>query len=274
MQLRHEFGSPVTSDLMTRRPFVGGNWKMNTDLESGTVLAQALATDLKRGSESIDVVVFPPFPYLQSVGRAIDGSAIALGAQNVSSEVNGALTGEVSAEMLLDLGATWVLVGHSERRHRLGEPDSLVAEKFAMAIESGLSVVLCVGETLVQRTTGHAHKTVLHQLASAFECIPADSLARVVIAYEPVWAIGTGVAATAIDAEEAHGVIRGFIGSRYDSELASGIRIVYGGSVVPGNAKTIFAAPGVDGGLIGGASLKSADFLSICSSAMIGIATG
>ncbi len=259
---------------MTRRLFVGGNWKMNTDLESGTALASALATEFKHGSDAIDVVVFPPYPYLQSVGRVIDGSSIALGAQDVSSEVNGALTGEVSAEMLLDLGVKWALVGHSERRHRLGEADSLVAEKFDMAIESGLSVVLCVGETLVQRTTGHAHKVVLDQLASAFQCIPADALARVVIAYEPVWAIGTGVAATADDAEEAHGVIRGFIGSRYDSELASGIRIVYGGSVVPGNAKTIFAAPGVDGGLIGGASLKPTDFLSICSSAMIGIATG
>ncbi len=257
-----------------RRPFVGGNWKMNTDLESGTVLAQTLAAQWKQNADVCDVVLFPPFPYLQSVARAIDGSSLALGAQDVSSEVNGALTGEVSAEMLIDIGVTWVLVGHSERRHRLGEPDSLVAEKFAMAIASGLSVVLCVGETLLQRSAGNAHEIVVSQLSSAFERIPSDALERVVIAYEPVWAIGTGVAATAEDAQGAHGVIREFIGSRYDSELASGIRIVYGGSLVPGNAKTIFAAPGVDGGLLGGASLKAADFLSICSSAMIGIATG
>lgn len=259
---------------MTRRPFVGGNWKMNTDLESGTALAQAFAAQWKESADAVDVVVFPPYPYLHSIGRVIDGSFIALGAQDVSSEVNGALTGEVSAEMLVDIGVKWVLVGHSERRHRLGESDSLVAEKFSMAIESGLSVVLCVGETLDQRSAGRTHEVVAHQLTSACERLSADTLGRVVIAYEPVWAIGTGVAATAKDAEDAHREIRAFIGSRYDSELASGIRIVYGGSLVPGNAKTIFAAPGVDGGLVGGASLKATDFLSICSSAMIGITAG
>jgi len=247
---------------------------MNTDLESGTALAQSVATQWKQNADAVDVVIFPPYPYLQTLSRAIDSSTIALGAQDVSSEANGALTGEVSAEMLLDIGVTWVLVGHSERRHRLGESDSLVAEKFSMAIESGLSVVLCVGETFDQRTAGRAHEVVAHQVASAFERIRVDALSRIVIAYEPVWAIGTGLAATAQDAQAAHHEVRESIASRYDVEFASRIRIIYGGSLVPGNAKTIFAAPGVDGGLIGGASLKAPDFLSICSSALIGIAAG
>lgn len=259
---------------MNRRPFVGGNWKMNTDLISGTALAQAVATQWKQSADAVDVVIFPPYPYLQAVARVTNGTVIALGAQDVSSEANGALTGEVSAEMLLDIGVTWVLVGHSERRHRLGESDSLVAEKFSMAIESGLSVVLCVGETLDQRTAGTAHEVVAHQVENAFERIRADVLSQIVIAYEPLWAIGTGLAATAKDVQDAHQEIRESIASRYDAELASRVRIIYGGSLVPGNAKTLFAAPGVDGGLIGGASLKAPDFLAICSSALIGIAAG
>lgn len=247
---------------------------MNTDLASGAALAQALATESADRSAPLDVVVFPPFPYLQSVGRLLSASAIALGAQDLSSEANGALTGEVSAEMLTDLGVTWVLVGHSERRHRLGESDALVAEKLAMALESGLSVVLCVGETLEQRKSGCAHEVVAKQLESALQRLSADFAREIVIAYEPVWAIGTGVAATADDAREAHQEIRAVATSRYDSKLASGIRIVYGGSLVPGNARTIFAEPGVDGGLVGGASLKAGDFLSICSAATIGITAG
>lgn len=245
---------------------------MNTDLASSAALAHALTAPQGDADESIDVVVFPPFPYLQSVGALLSASTIALGAQDLSSEANGARTGEVSAEMLRDLGVRWVLVGHSERRHRLGESDALVAEKLAMALESGLSVVLCVGETLAQREAGEAHAVVAKQLGSAFHRLSAESVGEIVIAYEPVWAIGTGVAATAGDAREAHHEIRSFLTSRYDSELASGVRIVYGGSLVPGNAKTIFAEPGVDGGLVGGASLKAGDFLSIRSAAAIGIA--
>ena len=247
---------------------------MNTDLATARTLATALAAQWTEGSSSVDVVLFVPFPYLESVARMIASSALALGAQDLSSEANGALTGEVSAEMLTDLGVTWVLVGHSERRHRIGESDALVAEKLAMALESGLSVVLCVGENLEQREAGHAHEVVARQLHSALAQIAREDLDRVVIAYEPIWAIGTGIAATAVDAAEAHREIRACLASRYDSELASGIRIVYGGSLVPGNAKTIFASLGVDGGLVGGASLKVHDFLSICSAAMIGVSAG
>ncbi len=247
---------------------------MNTDLASGEALARTVGAECVPGLGSLDVVVFPPFPYLQSVGGALQGSAIELGAQDLSSEANGALTGEVSAEMLMDLGVAWVLVGHSERRHRLGESEALVEEKLTMALESGLSAVLCVGETLEQRRAGRAHEIVRHQLTSALHRLSADFAREIVIAYEPVWAIGTGVAATASDAREAHHEIREFMSSRYDSELASGVRIVYGGSLVPGNAKTIFAELGVDGGLVGGASLKAGDFLSICSAATIGIAAG
>ncbi len=263
-----------TIATMSRRPFVGGNWKMNTDLATGVALAQAIDSRWNQSQDAVDVVLFPPFPYLQAVGRAMSGGVVSLGAQDLSSEANGALTGEVSAEMLTDVGVTWVLVGHSERRHKLCEPNSVVADKFAMAIESGLSVVLCVGETQAERSAGQANHVVGRQLKSAFERVSPESLAKIVIAYEPVWAIGTGVVATPHDAEEAHQEIRGFIGSRYDPELAAGIRIVYGGSLAPGHAKTLFSVPGVDGGLVGGASLQANDFLSICSSAMIGIVAG
>ncbi len=247
---------------------------MNTDLASATALAQGIAAQWKEPTDAVEVVVFAPFPYLQSVGQAIEGSSLRLGAQDLSSEANGAFTGEVSAEMLVDLGVTWVLVGHSERRHALGESESLVAEKLMMAIESGLSVVLCVGETTQQRGAGQAHEVVAHQLRSASSALAPEAWDRIVVAYEPIWAIGTGVAATAQDAAEAHREIRSFMSSRYDSELASKVRIVYGGSLGPGNAKTIFAASGVDGGLVGGASLKTADFLAICESALFGIAAG
>ncbi len=252
---------------MAMRPFVGGNWKMNLDANGATALASAVALGAPACQGAVDIVVFPPFPFLERVARALGDSGVELGAQDLSSEANGARTGEVSAEMLRDVGASWVIVGHSERRQHLGETDARVADKLLMALESGLRCVLCVGESLEQRKANREAEVVGSQVAAALAAIPAAQVHSVVVAYEPIWAIGTGVVATPQDAEAAHGAIREALTSRYDSALARETRVVYGGSLAPGNAKALFARPGVDGGLVGGASLKAPDFLAICSAA-------
>lgn len=238
---------------------------MNGDLAGGVELAEDVAAGARDAVMAMDIVVFPAFPYLQSVGRALGHSGIGLGAQDVSAEANGAFTGEVSAEMLLDLGVQWAIVGHSERRHAIGEPEALVADKCRMALDSGLKVVLCVGETAKERAAGEAHMVVSRQMRSALGGVGREELSRMVIAYEPVWAIGTGVSATPGDAREAHREIRNTLRSLYDAELSEAARVVYGGSLSPGNAASIVAEPGVDGGLVGGASLKSGDFLAIAA---------
>ncbi|MFM7480618.1 MAG: triose-phosphate isomerase [Planctomycetota bacterium] len=254
-----------------RRPFIGGNWKMNTDHASARALAHAIAEG-KAAEGAADVVVFPPFPYLLPVAEVLVGSSIALGAQDLSSEVNGARTGEVSAEMLRDVGASWVIVGHSERRHKIGESEALIADKLSMALGSGLRAVLCVGETREERDAGKAHDIIAGQLRSALAAIDAAAMDDVVIAYEPVWAIGTGISAQPADAGEAHREIRSALVARYDARLASSVRVVYGGSLVPATAKSIFSVDGVDGGLVGGASLKAHDFLALCAAATVGVA--
>ncbi|MBM4008100.1 MAG: triose-phosphate isomerase [Planctomycetes bacterium] len=254
-----------------RRPFIGGNWKMNTDHASARSLAHAVAAGTTAECAA-DVVIFPPFPYLLPAAEALVGSSVALGAQDVSSEVNGARTGEISAEMLRDVGASWVIVGHSERRHKLGESEALIADKISMALGSGLRAVLCVGETHQEREAGKAHDIIAAQLCSALAAIDAAAMDDVVIAYEPVWAIGTGITAQPADVGEAHHKIRSALAARYDARLASNVRVVYGGSLVPATAKSIFAVDGVDGGLVGGASLKAHDFLALCTAAMVGVA--
>ncbi|MSR17554.1 MAG: triose-phosphate isomerase [Phycisphaerales bacterium] len=246
-----------------RRPFVGGNWKMNTDLASGVELAQRLATSMREIVLHSDVVVFPPSPYLHSVGKALGISGIGLGAQDVSAEANGAHTGEVSCEMLLDLGCTHVIVGHSERRHGRGESDELVGAKTQIALASGLTCVLCVGETGAERKAGLAHEVTGRQLRVGLHGIELGALEGLVIAYEPVWAIGTGVSATVSDAAEAHREIRRQLSLLYNAELAARTRIIYGGSCTPGNVQSLLSQPGVDGGLIGGASLQAEAFLAI-----------
>lgn len=245
---------------------------MNTDRTSGAALVAALVAGCGDLAEGVEIVVFPPFPYLDLVRRSLGESEISLGGQDLSNDANGALTGEVSAEMLLDSGAQWVLVGHSERRQRMGECDALVADKLLMALESGLSSVLCVGETLEQREAGSSSRVISAQIVSALDHVHPAQFQRVVVAYEPIWAIGTGVVASPQDAADAHAAIRDALTSRYDSALARETRVVYGGSLAPGNAKALFAQPGVDGGLVGGASLKAPDFLSICSAAAFGVA--
>ncbi len=252
-----------------RKPFVGGNWKMNTDQRGAGDLARGVADGIADLS-GVDVAVFPPFPYLLTVGSVLRerSSTIKLGAQDFYHQPDGAFTGEVSVSMLRDCGVQVVLVGHSERRHVIGEPDGLINEKTLAALEAGLEVVLCVGEKIEQREAGKTDAVNLGQTALGLAGVSPEQMARVTIAYEPVWAIGTGKTATPDDAQAAHARIRSFVRfGLYDQHVAEALRIQYGGSVKPSNAAELFALPDVDGGLIGGASLKPADFVQIARAA-------
>jgi triosephosphate isomerase len=254
-----------------RKPFVGGNWKMNTNTASAKALAAGVLTSIRPDTLArVDVAIFPPFPYLLTVGGMLRdaSSPILLGAQDFSPEKNGALTGEVSLEMLADCGVRAVLVGHSERRHVIREPESLIASKARAALATpGLHCLLCIGETIEERRAGQTDAVNERQLRSALDGIPKPNLAGLTIAYEPVWAIGTGVNATPEDARLAHAHIRRVLATLSDADTADSTRIQYGGSVKPSNARELFSQPGVDGGLIGGASLKSDDFCAIVSAA-------
>ena len=245
-----------------RRPFIAGNWKMNLDRAGAVALARTLREQLD-GVEARDVAVFPPFVYLPDVAEALAGSSLRVGAQDVCERKAGAFTGEVSADMLRDVGAALTLVGHSERRHVYGEGDELCNAKLHAALAGGLEVVLCVGETLDEREAGHTEEVNGHQLTRGLEGVSADDLARVTIAYEPVWAIGTGRTATPEQAGEVHGYLRGILAGLYDDSAAERIRIQYGGSVKPENAAELLSLPDVDGALVGGASLKAESFVPI-----------
>lgn len=214
-----------------------------------------------------EVAVCPPFPYLAQVGARLAGSPIALGAQSVSEHPQGAYTGEVAAEMLADLGCAYVLVGHSERRSLYGETDAVVAAKFAAVQRAGLMPVLCVGETLAERESGATEAVVGRQLAAVIDRLGVAALAAAVVAYEPVWAIGSGVTASPAQAQAVHAAIRARVAG-LDAGIADGLRILYGGSVKPQNAVDLFGQPDIDGGLIGGAALVAGDFLAICQAAV------
>jgi triosephosphate isomerase (TIM) len=248
-----------------RRPIVAGNWKMHGSRAENARLIEALTAQFPAESAA-QCVVCPPFVYAQDVGRLLRDSPIELGAQSVCAEAQGAYTGEVSASMLKDVGCTYVIVGHSERRALFGEDDVLVARKYAAAQSKGLMPILCVGEQLAEREEGQTNAVVARQLDAVLELSGAASLANAVIAYEPVWAIGTGKVATPDQAQEVHAFIRGRIAAR-DAKIAGEARILYGGSVKAGNAVELFAMPDVDGGLIGGASLKAEEFLAILAAA-------
>lgn len=251
-----------------RKPFLGGNWKMNTNRTTGSDLARGV-TDGLISVDGVDAALFPPFPYLLTV-RAIlrdRGSSIRLGAQDVFHLPDGAYTGEVSVAMLRDCGTQTVLVGHSERRHVIGEKDELINKKLRGVLESGLDAVLCVGETLDERTAGHQDIITARQVRTGLADIPASYAERLVIAYEPVWAIGTGKTATPQDAQDAHAQIRQLIERLYGKDTAGRLRIIYGGSLKPDIAPDILAQPDVDGGLVGGASLNAADFVSLAKAA-------
>ncbi len=217
-------------------------------------------------SANVELLVCPPFPYLAQVAGLLEGSAIGLGAQTVSEHAHGAYTGEVSADMLVDIGCDYVIVGHSERRALYAESNADVAAKFSAALDSGLKPILCVGETLEQRENGETEAVVKAQLEAVLDTVGIAGFTTAVVAYEPVWAIGTGLTASPEQAQEVHGTIRELLASR-DAEIAAALLILYGGSVKGDNAQGLFAMPDIDGGLIGGASLKAEDFLAIAEAA-------
>lgn len=246
-----------------RRKIVAGNWKLQGSREFTT----ALVAELVRAGvpAGVEMVVIPPYPY---IGLAVDkaGGVLAVGGQDVSVHVKGAYTGEVAAAMLADVGARYVLVGHSERRQYHGESSSLVADKFKAALAAGLVPVLCVGETLAEREGGQMEAVIAAQLQPVLDLVGATGLGQGVVAYEPVWAIGTGVTASPAQAQDVHAFIRGVVAAA-DATIADSLSILYGGSVKPDNAVELFAQPDVDGGLVGGASLVAADFVAIASAA-------
>jgi len=252
-----------------RKPFVGGNWKMNVHRDDAIALARAVAEKCS-DTEAVDVAVFPAFPYLATVSQTLcdAGSQVMVGAQDFYTQPDGAFTGEVSLAMLKDVGCKAVLVGHSERRHVIGEGDVLLNEKVLKALDAGLHVVLCIGEQLEQREAGQTDAINVGQLGYGLAGVSAEDVKNnVTIAYEPVWAIGTGKTASADDAQQAHAAIRDYLTFAYSGDVAQSVRVQYGGSCKPGNAAELFGQVDIDGGLIGGASLKPDDFAAICDAA-------
>jgi triosephosphate isomerase len=245
-----------------RKPLIAGNWKMNGS-HSGN---QQLLNEIIAGSKQLtntELAVFPPFVYIAQAQQLLKETKISWGAQNFSYKDDGAYTGEISAKMLLDLDCRYVLIGHSERRTLYGETDKDVALKYSKAITVGLSPIICVGETLEEKNAGITHQIISCQLGAIFASEASiEGLKNAIIAYEPVWAIGTGLAASPIDAQEVHAMIREQV-AEFDKGIAEQLRILYGGSVKPSNAAELFSMPDIDGGLIGGASLNSEEFLGI-----------
>lgn len=253
-----------------RRPLIAGNWKMNLNGEQAVDLATAVASLAK--TEHADVVICPPAVYLDQVLEAVRavrliGRDFSIGAQNVSDQPNGALTGEISVAMLEDLGVSYVILGHSERRQFLNETDAVVNAKLRTVLGSSLTPIVCVGETLTEREQGDTLAVVRRQVAGAFSGIPVELARKAVLAYEPVWAIGTGKTATPEQAQEVHGDLRKLMGEQYNDELAATVRILYGGSVKADNAADLISKPDIDGALVGGASLQAETFLKIIAAA-------
>jgi triosephosphate isomerase len=250
--------------MSSRRKIVAGNWKMNLDRAQARSLAEAVA---KRSPEAgtADLVLCPPAVYLDAVATAVADSPVALGGQTVHDKTNGAFTGEVAPPMLVDLGCRYVIVGHSERRMLFGETDAIVNAKAKAALAAGLTPIVCVGETLEEREAGRTGDVVTAQVRGSLAGLPPADVAGLVIAYEPVWAIGTGRVATPQQAQEVHELIRRVVGALTSPDVAGRVRIQYGGSVKPDNAADLAAQPDIDGALVGGASLKADDFLGIAA---------
>ncbi|MFL6719070.1 MAG: triose-phosphate isomerase [Burkholderiaceae bacterium] len=247
-----------------RRKLITGNWKMNGGLASNAALLSAVKSEL--GQPSCQVAVCAPAPYLAQCQQLLSGTPVAWGAQDVSVHDVGAYTGEVSAAMLKDFDCAYVIVGHSERRAYHGESDEMVGRKAARAIAAGLIPIVCVGETLSEREAGQTEQVVQRQLEAVLVQLPGNDVEKMVVAYEPVWAIGTGKTATPQMAQDVHAFLRSRIAAR-DAQAATGMQILYGGSMKPDNAAELLAMPDIDGGLIGGAALKAADFLAIVRAA-------
>ena len=249
-----------------RRFFIAGNWKMNLNRQQSVELAKGVAAGAQK-FPAVELAVCPVSVYLDAVGQAIKGGAVGLGAQNMYHEASGAFTGEVSAAMLLDVGCRYVILGHSERRHLLGETDEQINRKVLAALSAGLIPIVCVGELLSEREAGKTAEVIRRQFEGSLAGITADQMRKVVIAYEPVWAIGTGKVATPDQAQQVHLDLRKLIAARYNADVAQAVRIQYGGSVKPGNAAELLSQPDIDGALVGGASLKADEFLGIVAGA-------
>jgi triosephosphate isomerase (TIM) len=260
---RYPFALFELRGIAMRRPFVAGNWKMYGSRAS----AESLVAEIAAGPPSgIDIAVLPPFPYVAALIERHAGTRIAFGAQDLSEHAEGAYTGEVAGAMLKDIGCTFVLAGHSERRRYHAESDDLVALKFVAAQDAGIVPILCVGETLEERDANATERVIARQLDAVIARTGIDAFTAAVVAYEPVWAIGTGRTATPEQAQDVHRFIRDKLAG-LDGTIAGSLRILYGGSVKPSNAAELFGQPDVDGGLIGGASLVARDFLAICVAA-------
>jgi triosephosphate isomerase len=253
----------VASD---RRPIIGGNWKMNTTVRTALDLAEDLVRRLGDVAR-VDVVLCPPFPNLETVYKVIEGSTLQLGAQDVFWEQSGAYTGEVSAQMLTAVGCQWVIVGHSERRRLIGESSEMVNRKLHAALHGDLNIILAVGETGEERHAGRTEAVCEEQLFGSLANVARERMAQIVIAYEPVWAIGTGETATPDQAREAHAHVRYVLERIYGQDVAQATRIQYGGSVTAANAQELMSQPGVDGALVGGASLKPDEFAAVVKAA-------
>jgi triosephosphate isomerase len=249
-----------------RKKFIAGNWKMNTSRADGVALAAAVANAVGN-SAKVEVAVCPPSLYLEAIGKAIAGSAVGLGAQNCYHEAKGAFTGEISPGMLVDIGCTYVILGHSERRAIFRESSGDVNRKVLAALAAGLVPIVCVGETLDERKANRTTAIVREQIEGSLAGLSAEQMQSLVIAYEPVWAIGTGVVATPEQAEEVHADLRKLLETRYNPAVAASVRIQYGGSVNAENAATLLGQPNIDGALVGGASLKADGFLAIIKAA-------
>jgi triosephosphate isomerase len=250
-----------------RRTIAAGNWKMNMDHVEGASLAGSIAAGLEGREPACEVVLIPPFTTLPAVAEAVEGSGVLTGAQDIWYEEKGAFTGEISAGMISRLGCRYVLVGHSERRHVMGEGPEILSKKLRAALSGSLSPIYCIGETLDHRESGIATRIVTEQVGEVLEGLSGDDMARTVIAYEPVWAIGTGKTATPEDADGMHAVIRGVLEGIFGKTVADGTPILYGGSVKPENAASLLAMKDIDGALVGGASLDAESFLGIVSAA-------
>jgi triosephosphate isomerase len=249
-----------------RKPYVAGNWKMNKTIAESVALATELREKLPRDAKA-QVAVIPQFLALSKVAEVLESSPIGVGAQDVFYEKNGAFTGEISREMLRDAGATFALVGHSERRHVIGETDAIVRKKLEALLGGGLEVILCIGEKLEEREAGKTEERLTIQTRAGLQGLAKSDMTRVTIAYEPVWAIGTGRTATTAQAEQAHLFVRGLVEELFDREVAQGMRIQYGGSVKADNAAELMGQPNVDGALVGGAALLADSFLGIVKGA-------
>ena len=253
-----------------RKKIVAGNWKMNTTLAEGVGLAKDVNEALSSRKPNCDVVICVPFTHLASVAAVIDQTKLGLGAENCADHTKGAYTGEVSAPMVASTGATYVILGHSERRQYYGETSEILKTKVNLALENNLTPIFCIGEVLSQREDGSYLEVVKKQIEEALFELSAEDFGKLILAYEPVWAIGTGKTATDDQAQEMHAFIRGVIADKYGKQVAEDCSILYGGSCKPSNAKALFAKPDVDGGLIGGASLKAPDFAVIVNAATKG----